>query len=113
MAKKQPLSKAPIKEAIIEFCVVLPKQTTIEVLGRELSQLESDYPNKEQLIKGSFDISLDKDISVLSDPEQQIEGYRFSSVNRKQVVQFRLNGFAFSRLEPYRDWEQISDFGKK
>jgi uncharacterized protein (TIGR04255 family) len=39
------------------------------------------------------------------------KGLRFRSSDEKHIVQFNRDGFAFSRLEPYVDWEQLSGEG--
>ena len=113
MARQRQLKNAPIKEAIIDFRVMLPEQITVEVLGRELSKLESDYPKKSQLIQGSVDIQMNEGQPIQTNHEQRIEGLRFASVDDAQVVQFRLNGFTFSRLEPYKSWNQMKQEAKK
>src|SRR4029077_18354423 len=45
-------------------------------------------------------------------PEQHVKdvgkiGYRFSAADGRQLVQFRLDGFTFSRLAPYTQWETV------
>ena len=35
----------------------------------------------------------------------EIIGYRCISQDKKQIVEFRKNGFAFSRLKPYNGWD--------
>ena len=37
------------------------------------------------------------------------DGYLFTSVDGRQVVQARLDGFTFSRLKPYDKWESLRD----
>lgn len=37
------------------------------------------------------------------------DGYLFTSVDGRQVVQARLDGFTFSRLKPYDKWEALRD----
>ena len=37
----------------------------------------------------------------------QVDGYVFTSADGKQVVQYRLDGFTFSRLRPYTRWEEV------
>ena len=36
-----------------------------------------------------------------------IDGYLFQSADEKQVVQFRTDGFSFSRLKPYTSWDSV------
>jgi len=43
---------------------------------------------------------------MLRAPVRQTTGFRFWSPDRQQVFQVRLDGFLFSRLTPYTEWEQ-------
>ena len=36
------------------------------------------------------------------------EGLRFMSADEKQILQVKTDGFTFSRLKPYEQWEVIS-----
>ncbi len=108
MAKIRHLNNAPIKEAIIDFRVVLPEQIAVVEFDRDSRELGIEYyPNKSVLRQGSFGFRLDSELPVVHDHQQSIQGYRYSSVDDAQVIQFRLNGFTFSRLEPYQNREQL------
>lgn len=41
------------------------------------------------------------------------KGLRFRSADEKHIAQFNRDGFVFSRLEPYTDWQQLSSEGLK
>lgn len=41
------------------------------------------------------------------------KGVRFRSADEKHIAQFNRDGFVFSRLEPYIDWQQLSSEGLK
>ena len=38
---------------------------------------------------------------------QSIAGYRYSSEDKLNIAQFRMDGFTFSRLEPYNNWDEM------
>ena len=107
MARIRHLSRAPIKEAIIDIQVVLPKAISTEDLDRGASVFKTDYPIKNELKQGKFDIRLDQEQALSTNLEQKHTGFRYSSSDNTQVVQFRLNGFTFSRLEPYQTWSEM------
>jgi uncharacterized protein (TIGR04255 family) len=49
-------------------------------------------------------------------PSQKVEdlgwkGLRYVSVDQKQIAQFNCDGFVFSRLEPYVNWQQLEHEG--
>jgi|SRR5579862_1977503 len=41
------------------------------------------------------------------------EGLRFVSADEKQILQLKTDGFTFSRLKPYEQWESFRDEAKK
>lgn len=109
MTDKRHLNSAPIKEAIIDLQVVMPDKTNVEELASLYEQFESDYPRKREVQKGEFGFNFDEGQPTQTTVNQSVIGYRFDSVDEKQVVQFRNDGFTFSQLEPYHDWEQMRD----
>jgi len=42
-----------------------------------------------------------------------VDGYLYTSVDGKYIVQARLDGFTLSRLQPYDNWESFRDEGKR
>ncbi len=79
MATERHLKDAPIKEALIDFRVVLPEQTTIKEIGSGSTALESDYPNKSEITQLNSNIQINKEQSVSTSLEKTIEGYRYTS----------------------------------
>ena len=107
MAKERHLKSAPIKEAIIEFRVELPEHTSIKVLEQLSSKLNSDYPTRTELYKGSITFQVNKEGPFQTDHEHTIDGYQYTSSDGSEIVQVRLNGFTFSKIEPYHNWEEL------
>lgn len=113
MARERYLNSAPIREAIIEFQVELPEQITTEVLEHMSSKLTSDYPNISRLMKGRFGIQVNEGAPIQTDYDHTIEGYRYTSSDGSKTVQIRLNGFTFSRMKPYQNWEDLKHEAKR
>lgn len=109
MTDKRHLNNAPIKEALIDLRVVLPDKTDTEELVSLYEQFDSDYPDKKTLHKGEFGFYFDEGRQTQTTINQSVIGYRFDSIDEKRVLQFRKDGFTFSQLEPYQDWEQMRD----
>jgi uncharacterized protein (TIGR04255 family) len=94
--------KAPILEAVIDFRVAAGGELALAALGTLDLSLKSEYPTrdgiKEQAVAfvagGAEPAVSSKDI-----------GFRFTSADKKRVLQFRTTGFTFSRLPPYQSWE--------
>jgi len=108
MAKQRHLTKAPIVEAIIDFRVKLPSDYNVENFLSLKKKLAKDYPKVEERL--AFESGLvvkDKQVEqILKD--RGLQGYFFKSSDGKNVAQFRQDGFTFSRLSPYTDWQTIS-----
>lgn len=108
MAKARFLAQAPLREAIIDLRVILPKDVAADDLANLGSELVGRYPARNEKISltGEFQLAGEKGI-VSSTAGHTRLGYMFSSTDETQVVQFRMNGFTFSRLAPYTDWDHV------
>lgn len=95
---------APITEAVIELpCGLLPETRPSDLL-RVCDQIKSDYPKKSD--QHEAQVMLDV-LAGSSSSAQRLIGYRLLSDDERQIVQVRLNAFAFSRLAPYDRWETM------
>lgn len=108
MAKVRNLKNAPIMEAIIDFRVQLSAGTTVSQLKDLHSRIKTEYPNvvEHRRWKGTFNIK-QGNIQPPQTEDLGVSGYIFKSVDSKQIVQFRLDGFTFSRLKPYSEWDTV------
>ncbi len=99
---------------MIDFRVRLPVGFDPEEFSSLKKDLSDKYPKTEKgkLITGSIKI---KDGKPVVEPlvDKGIQGYRFTSRDKKEVAQFRIDGFTFSRLYPYTKWEQVLDEAKR
>jgi uncharacterized protein (TIGR04255 family) len=49
---------------------------------------------------------------LVQEPTSKHTGFMYHSVDRLQVVQARTDGFTFSRLKPYSEWDQFRNEAK-
>lgn len=108
MAKQRHLRNAPIIEAIIDFRVKLPPAFNPEDFSSFSRDLSDRYPKNEprRIFTGAFGIKEDK--PFIEKPEiRGIQGYIYKSEDEKNIAQFRIDGFTFSRLNPYTEWESV------
>jgi len=108
MANQRHLGNAPIIEAIIDFRVKLPPEFNPGGFSTLSKTISSRYPKSEprKLITGTFGMKENKPFINL--PEMKgIQGYIYKTEDEKNVAQFRIDGFTFSRLKPYTEWENI------
>lgn len=88
--------------------------TTVQTLKELHEKIKADYPHVVERRRWQGKIEVKE--GVPQTPETQdlgVSGYMFKSADYKQVVQFRLDGFTFSRLKPYSEWETFRTEAKK
>lgn len=115
MVRVRHLSNAPIVEAIVDFRVRLPVNFDVKKEYYPLrKELASKYVKVEKgtQITGSIEIEGGKP-KIQKSGRSKISGYRFTSRDAKEVVQFRIDGFTYSRLNPYTKWELVIEEAKK
>ncbi|MGA1842913.1 MAG: TIGR04255 family protein [bacterium] len=98
------LKNAPITEALIDIRVKLPDDFNVESLRSIYNQTE--YPHQKERRKWEGKIEFKKGGPPLPNGHSDIiEGFHYTSSNKKQIIIPRLNGFTFSRLHPYEKWD--------
>lgn len=108
MAEKMHLKNAPIKEALIDIKIhgaVVEGQvpSTVE------DQLKSLYPQVEHFRTTGFQLEVNESKEFTGKSVNKYEGIRAFSEDRLQIVQFRTDGFTFSRLAPYESWDVLRE----
>jgi uncharacterized protein (TIGR04255 family) len=98
-------SKAPIEEAIFDIKI----DPALAIVGKDIEFIHSNisdfYPVKEFLKTFQTSFKVKEGVPQLSMTEDKGLGFRFWNEKRKQVCTFSLDGFGFSRLRPYDEWE--------
>lgn len=104
-------TKTSITEAVIDLRVEIPSEVTLSTLRSLQSSVESQYPVCEDVV--AFQGQFQAGPSIAATASQTLIGYRFSSSDKKQIFQVRLDGFTFSRLAPYERWESFRDEARR
>jgi len=105
--EKRHLPNAPIKEALIDIQVALPENIAMETLNSKYAQITDQYPKHETLQKGEFGLHRNEGHPTKLTIDHTVVGYRYTSEDERRIVQFRVDGFTFSQLEPYDSWEDM------
>ena len=102
------LTKAPIVEAVIDLRVNLPAEFKLDAFHPLRSKLSNDYPGfeEQQIIEQMIKQEAGRAAEV-STRLSGTHGHRLISKDGKNIVQFRRDGFTFSRLTPYTKWEDV------
>ena len=111
MVEPTQLPNAPITEALLDIQVKLPAGTDLAKLATFHEGLKQRYPSKQERVswRGSIEIKAKPVAHFPQSAEGGPDGYLFTAVDGRQVVQTRLDGFTFSRLKPYEKWETLRD----
>lgn len=106
---------APITEALLDIRVKLPPQTDLARLGAFHDTIKQKYPEKQERVswRGHIEVKASPAAQVFQSAAGGPDGYLFTSIDGRQVVQARLDGFTFSRLKPYDTWEALRDEAKQ
>ncbi len=102
------LKKAPITEALIDIRVKLPSDFDVKNISSIYESIKNQYPETQErkISKVKFEPKAEE---IVKSSRPEIDGYRYFSTDKKQIVQARLDGFTFSRLHPYIKWEELRD----
>jgi uncharacterized protein (TIGR04255 family) len=104
-------NKAPITEALIDITVELSSELQFQGLHAIKKHVRSDYPTEETRNLGEGMIQFGA--AVQATAQQKPWGLMFRNSSNTQVLQVRLDGFTFSRLEPYEDFEHLRDEARR
>lgn len=109
MVNPRYLKHAPIKEALIDIRVTLSNDLESEALDSKYDCFSDNYPKREVLKLSAINLNFEEGQAVTTPIDQGLNSYRYTSNDEKQIVQFRKDGFTFSRLEPYQTWELMKE----
>ena len=106
------LSRAPIIEAIIGITARAESAWEESVISGQLKQRLPDYPS----VQSHHEIRHELMLAADAQPEQAVHdmgwrGLRCESADKLHIAQFNRDGFSFSRLKPYQNWEQFYQEG--
>lgn len=96
--------RAPITEAIIEVTCALDPNVTLEDLAHVVDP-DAFSASPAFAISGRIDITPE---GIKGDTSGEKIGHVFRRHDGKRMVQSRLNGFAYSFMAPYSNWESFS-----
>ncbi len=106
-------SNAPITEAIIDLRVKPRADLNLEALEAVRSGEEIVYPRSNKIYQTEGTITIQEGAPASASAQQQLLGYKFTSEGGKSIWQSRWDGFTFSQLAPYANWEPFRDEGRR
>jgi len=102
------LKNAPIKEALVDIRVKSPRSANLEQLASLADSLKDKYPTKQKRTVWSGKLNFNQEKGITPTTIQHgVDGFICTSKNKKSVLQFRLDGFTYSVLKPYKEWNEF------
>lgn len=101
------LSRAPIVEALVDLRVRMRDDFDVAALRTLHGSIQDDYPvvEEQRLTEGRFQLGQGGIISAAQD--RSLRGFRVKGDDGRNIAQFRIDGFTFSRLAPYESWNAL------
>lgn len=113
MQSHREFQNPPIKEAIIDIQIAAPK-LDIQALKLTAAMAEEGFTESKSLFSQEFKLRAEGERMVQEgDAERALAGFRFDDENSEHVVQFRSNGFTFSKIGNYSGWDAFRDKAMK
>lgn len=114
MTEPRHLTKAPIREAVIDIQVTPPVPLeALKAIGARLESLKDKPHKQDELWHQSIGFQLNEDGLGSANADRSPVGYRYAFDNHPYVLQCQVRGFTFSHLPPYGKWEEMSDIAKE
>lgn len=113
MEEYQSLKKAPITGALIDIRVKLRPEIDVKDIDSIHEPIKREYPEKQEQRMSQIQFELKAGEDLAKPVSSKIIGCRFVSPDKKQIFQARLDGFTFSRLYPYINWEQLRNEARR
>ena len=101
------LALAPIVEGMIDLRVERSPEATIEAMKVACDELAGSFPSRRERRSLTAQLTLSLESPSAAAQFGEPDGLMLRSADEKDVVQFRLDGFTYSRLRPYTSWEDL------
>lgn len=105
MAAIQHLNQAPVIEAILGFQADASKAWDVDAVRIGLADRFPDFPEvqEQRMFENQISLAPGKDPET-STKVHPVEAFILRRADQSAAVQIRRDGFAFSQLQPYPDW---------
>lgn len=101
--------RAPIAEAVIDLNVSFSDPPSIEKIEQFARQFKDDFPQMQRINALSMAVGHDgQNGAISSNTSSSPLGVRMTNAKGDRVLQIRRQGFSYSHLQPYSEWETFS-----
>jgi uncharacterized protein (TIGR04255 family) len=108
MARPRPhLARAPIVEAVIDFRVLSREGIVADQFADLLPRIGQEYEPPTMMHRLEARFGIERGEGVAPTQVDVPLGWLYQCRRQATVAQFRVDGFTFSKLEPYTTWEEV------
>jgi uncharacterized protein (TIGR04255 family) len=104
------LNNAPIREAVID--IAISPKVDLQTITAVTDALVPPFEKRSDIWEATVGFQFNQAGAHTQKGRSSKVGVRFDSVQPPHVLQYRTNGFTFSRLTPYEDWSHVRDAAK-
>ncbi len=97
--------RPPIVEALIDIRADAEDSVDVDRFKVTATDFRLRFPTEQQIAHLNYEVHLGPVTGSLS--RQQVIGYGYSTVDKRKAVQFRKDGFLFSRCRDYTNWRDL------
>jgi uncharacterized protein (TIGR04255 family) len=112
MARIRHLSKAPIREAVLDIRIPEAEALAPEKLQEALAST-APFAELHEMRRGAVHVQISAGSAESRMEGGDVFGFRGFTEDRLYVVQFRTDGFTCSRLPPYPDWSEFANNARR
>src|SRR5829696_6901184 len=114
MAERVHYRNAPITEALIDLRIAYGQNFSLNDLEAIGEIIADSYPTQEPIHLYSGQMAIERPGDPMrTEATHQHNGFKFTSRNKQQILQARIDGFTFSTLAPYGRWEPFRDEARR
>lgn len=99
------LNNAPIVEAVIDIRISREPAISADIFAGLTPSIGQKYSAAQSI--HSFEARFGIESGKITDPAQRRADFGWRYQAGTEVAQFRVDGFTFSKLEPYTTWEDV------
>ncbi len=104
---REHLARAPIVEAVIDFRVLVREGIVADQFSGLRPRIGQQYDPPSPLHRVEARFGIERGKAVVPTQVEAPVGWLYKSPAQPAIAQFRVDGFTFSKLEPYTTWEEV------
>lgn len=101
------LANAPIVEAVIDWKAKLPEPFEMAKLKQVGDLISRGYSHVDEQRQFEHLIQVSESEPKQSVRQMGVQAYRYRSADETRIAVLRRDGFSFSRLKPYTNWDEV------